>query len=86
MFFINNTASKPMINTNEKINNALLYPPNVATTTPTISTAAPVNRRPILKQKPVAEARIAVGNNNGIYMDNIPWLAPKNNAKTAISA
>ena len=86
MFFINNTASNPTINTNEKMNSALPYPPKVLTTTPTVKTAAPVNKRPMLKQNPVADARIRVGNNNGMYSDNIPWLAPKNNARIAISA
>ncbi len=86
MFLMSNTASNPMINTNEKMNNALPYPPKAVTTILTVNTAMPVRTRNVLKQNPVAEARIAVGNNKGIYMESIPWLAPKNNAKTAISA
>ncbi|MGZ3810701.1 MAG: hypothetical protein ACXVA0_03200, partial [Mucilaginibacter sp.] len=61
-----------MKNTSEKMNRALPYPPNAVTTTLTVATAMPVNIRKVLKQNPVADARIAVGNNRGIYMESIP--------------
>ena len=77
---------KPRTNTKEKMNNALLYPPKAVTITPTNNTAVAVNNRPTLKQNPVAVARIETGNNNGINALSTPWLAPKKNANTAISA
>ncbi len=44
-----------------------------------------VNILPILKQKPVAEALIMVGNNSGIKTDNEPWLMPKKKPSIPIS-
>ena len=64
----------------------LPYPPKTITSDPIKKTAAAVNKRPVLKQTPVADARMPGENSNGIYMDKIPWLAPKNKAKTAVSA
>src|SRR5690242_15191582 len=49
------------------------------------NTTVAVNKRPILKQNPVAEALTLVGNNDGIYTDKAPWLIPKKNVSTLIS-
>src|SRR5689334_17648566 len=48
-------------------------------------TTVPVNNLPTLKQKPVAEAQIRMGNNEGIYTANAPWLMPKKKANMANS-
>lgn len=50
----------------EKVSNALLSPPKKATIAPTKKTEVAVKKRPMLKQNPVAVARITVGNNWGI--------------------
>ncbi len=39
----------------------------------------------MLKQNPVAEALTFVGNNDGMYTDNAPWLIPKKKASKPIS-
>lgn len=45
---------------------ALLKPPKKTTKLPTKKTAVAVKNRAILKQKPVADARILTGNKAGI--------------------
>lgn len=54
------------------MNRELLYPPNTVTKMPTNNTANAVKIRPTLKQKPVAVARIGVGNKSGIYTESMP--------------
>ena len=50
----------------EKIKTALPYPPKKVTSEPIKKTTVAVNSLPMLKQNPVAEALITVGNNAGI--------------------
>ena len=69
----------------EKIKIALPYPPKKITSVPIKKTTVAVNNLPILKQNPVAEALMAVGNKCGIYTDNAPWLMPKKKARIPIS-
>ena len=55
------------------------------TSAPIKKTTVAVNNLPMLKQNPVADARTFVGNNDGIYTDNAPWLIPKKKANKPIS-
>ena len=67
----------------EKIKRVLPYPPKKLTSAPTKNTAVAVKSLPTLKQKPVADAQTAMGNNSGIYADKAPWLMPKKTANRA---
>src|SRR5665213_883858 len=69
----------------EKIKIALPYPPKKITSVPIKKTTVAVNNLPILKQNPVAEALMTVGNRCGIYTDKAPWLMPKKKARIPIS-
>ena len=57
----------------------------MVTNAPIKNTTTPVNNLPILKQKPVADARMAVGKICGIYTASAPWLMPKKKASKIIS-